>query len=77
MTSSMTTLSCNNIFVVSYQEGKKIKLSVCVSVCVCVCVCKWNSYIDILCVYTILRIFINMDTINGWTSLMDGINGRH
>ncbi len=34
----------------------------------------WNSYIDILRAYAIWRIFINMDAINGWTSLMDGIN---
>ena len=59
------------------QEGKKIKSSVRLCVCLCVCVCKWNSYIDILRSYTIWRIFINMDAINGWTSLIDGINGRH
>ncbi len=59
------------------QEGKKIKLSVCLCVCLCVCVCKWNSYIDILRAYAIWRIFINMDAINGWTSLMDGIIGQY
>jgi hypothetical protein len=59
------------------QEGKKIKLFVCLCVCLCVCVCKWNSYIDILRAYAIWCIFINMDAINEFTSLMDGINGRH
>ncbi len=43
---------------------------VCVSLHVCV------NEIPTLIFHTYLpRIFINMDAINGWTSLMDGIDG--